>query len=104
MLLRWAVSPPAFFGNFMKSRIPHPRKCPPASILVDLGWDNSESYGVSYKARGLCKTLSNLDIFDDDQAFDYAVYGDIKRSELHHNVRQRLGRARNYSSFSMVDS
>lgn len=36
-------------------------------LSLDLGYSASESYGVSYKARGLCKTLENLDIFDDDQ-------------------------------------
>lgn len=95
--------PPPLYSPTVPPHLPHPRGCPPACILlvVDLGWDNSESYGVSYKARGLCKTLSNLDIFDDDQPFDYAVYGDIKNSELHHNVRGLLGRARYYSQLSM---
>ncbi|CAM9315125.1 unnamed protein product, partial [Laminaria digitata] len=55
------------------------------SEIAYLGYQASESYGVAYKARGLCKTLENLDIFDDDQDFDYAVYGDILNSELHHN-------------------
>eukprot|EP00904_Undaria_pinnatifida_P001749 jgi/Undpi1/11575/HiC_scaffold_30.g13871.m1 len=55
------------------------------SEVAYLGYSASESYGVSYKARGLCKTLENLDIFDDTQDFDYAVYGDILNSELHHN-------------------
>lgn len=36
-------------------------------MTTDLGYSESESYGVSYKARGLCKTLENVDIFDDDQ-------------------------------------
>lgn len=54
--------------------------------LSDLGYSASESYGIAYKARGLCKTLENLDIFDDDQSFDYGVYGDILNSHLHHNV------------------
>lgn len=63
-----------------------PPSRPTAPILPDLGYHESESYGVSYKARGLCKTLINLDIFDDDQPFDYGVYGDITTSELHHNV------------------
>lgn len=59
----------------------YPRNCFP-----DLGYSASESYGVAYKARGLCKTLVNLDIFDDNQPFDYGVYGDIDSSHLHHNV------------------
>lgn len=58
----------------------------PHICFPDLGYSASESYGVSYKARGLCKTLVNLDIFDDDQPFNYGVYGDIDNSHLHHNV------------------
>ena len=54
--------------------------------MSDLGYDASESYGISYKARGLCKDLSNLDIYDDDNGLDYGVYGDIYRSHIHHNV------------------
>ncbi|CAM9245308.1 unnamed protein product, partial [Hapterophycus canaliculatus] len=60
-----------------------------SSELAYLGYSASESYGISYKARGLCKTLENLDIFDDDQDFEgygsYSVYGDINDSKLHHN-------------------
>ncbi|CAB1104565.1 MEP12 [Ectocarpus sp. CCAP 1310/34] len=59
------------------------------SELAYLGYSESESYGISYKARGLCKTLENVDIFDDDQDFPvygaYAVYGDIYRSKIHNN-------------------
>ena len=53
----------------------------------DLGYDAAESYGISYKARGLCADLTNLDIYDDDNGLDYGVTGNIKGSELHHNVR-----------------
>lgn len=59
-------------------------------ITKDLGYDASESHGVAHKARGLCKDLSNLDIFDDDNGLDYAVYGDINRSKIHHNVSNHL--------------
>ncbi|CAN0463675.1 unnamed protein product, partial [Ascophyllum nodosum] len=45
------------------------------SEIAYLGYDASESYGISYKARGLCKDLSNLDIYDDDNGLDYGVYG-----------------------------
>ncbi|CAM9267840.1 unnamed protein product, partial [Ascophyllum nodosum] len=55
------------------------------SEIAYLGYDASESYGISYKARGLCKDLSNLDIYDDDNGLDYGVYGDIYRSHIHHN-------------------
>eukprot|EP00904_Undaria_pinnatifida_P001002 jgi/Undpi1/10902/HiC_scaffold_3.g01428.m1 len=50
-----------------------------------LGYDAAESYGISYKARGLCADLTNLDIYDDDNGLDYGVTGNIKGSELHHN-------------------
>ncbi|CBJ32091.1 Mannuronan C-5-epimerase [Ectocarpus siliculosus] len=50
-----------------------------------LGYDGSEAYGISYKARGLCKDHSNLDIFDDDNGLNVGVTGDIYRSDLHHN-------------------
>lgn len=59
---------------------------PHKNCFPDLGYSASESYGISYKARGLCKTLENQDIFDDDQPITYAVYGDIDNSHLHHNV------------------
>lgn len=57
-------------------------------ISSDLGYEAAESYGISYKARGLCNDLTNLDIYDDDNGYGYGVFGDIKRSELHHNVRR----------------
>ncbi|CAM9171351.1 unnamed protein product [Ectocarpus sp. 12 AP-2014] len=50
-----------------------------------LGYDGSEAYGISYKARGLCKDHSNLDIFDDDNGLNVGVTGDIYGSDLHHN-------------------
>lgn len=53
---------------------------------ADLGYDASESYGISYKARGLCKDQTNLDIYDDDNGLNVGVTGDIINSILHHNV------------------
>lgn len=54
------------------SRVANHAPPPPACYILcilttDLGYSASESYGLSYKARGLCKTLENVDIFDDDQ-------------------------------------
>ncbi|CAM9492604.1 unnamed protein product, partial [Choristocarpus tenellus] len=49
------------------------------SEIAYLGWYNSESYGLSYKVRGLCKDLSNEDIFD-----SVKVTGDILNSHIHH--------------------
>lgn len=51
-------------------------------LFPDLGWYYKESYGLSWKARGLCNDLSNLEIFD-----TVAVWGDILDSHIHHNVR-----------------
>ncbi|CAM9698589.1 unnamed protein product, partial [Choristocarpus tenellus] len=44
-----------------------------------MGWYGSESYGLTWKVRGLCVDLSNLEIFD-----SVNVYGDIMNSEIHH--------------------
>eukprot|EP00904_Undaria_pinnatifida_P001001 jgi/Undpi1/10901/HiC_scaffold_3.g01427.m1 len=55
------------------------------SEIAYLGYSAAESYGIAYKARGLCNDLTNLDIYDDDNGLNYGVTGDIKKSELHHN-------------------
>lgn len=54
-----------------------------ASLCItrpDLGWYDSESYGIAYKVRGYCKDHSNPEIFD-----LVSVTGDILRSHIHHN-------------------
>ena len=48
-------------------------------VISDLGWYDSESYGIAYKVRGFCKDLSNPEIFD-----EVNVRGDILRSHIHH--------------------
>ena len=50
------------------------------SELSYLGYNNSESWGVSYKVRGFCKDESNPEIFS-----RVKVYGNIYDSRLHHN-------------------
>ena len=45
-----------------------------------LGYDGSESWGLSYKVRGFCSDKSNPEIFD-----SVGVYGNIYDSEIHHN-------------------
>eukprot|EP00904_Undaria_pinnatifida_P000996 jgi/Undpi1/10898/HiC_scaffold_3.g01424.m1 len=55
------------------------------SEIAYLGYNAAESYGIAYKARGLCDDHSNLDIYDDDNGLDYGVAGDIYRSDIHHN-------------------
>lgn len=49
-------------------------------LFVDLGWYDSESYGIAYKVRGYCKDHSNPELFE-----EVKVTGDILRSRLHHN-------------------
>ncbi|CAM9862332.1 unnamed protein product [Choristocarpus tenellus] len=50
-----------------------------SSEMGYLGWFDSESYGLTWKVRGLCVDLSNVELFD-----DVNVYGDIKDSDIHH--------------------
>ncbi|CAM9715159.1 unnamed protein product, partial [Discosporangium mesarthrocarpum] len=50
------------------------------STVAYMGWYYPESYGIAYKVRGLCKDLSNEEIFD-----HVAVRGDIINSNIHHN-------------------
>lgn len=65
-----------FFGLSVYSRIISPLAIRSTS---DLGWYDSESYGIAYKVRGFCKDLSNPEMFD-----DVSVRGDILRSHIHH--------------------
>ncbi|CAB1096849.1 MEP10 [Ectocarpus sp. CCAP 1310/34] len=48
------------------------------STMGNMGWFDAESYGLTWKVRGLCTDLSNLEIMD-----DHNVYGDIKGSEIY---------------------
>ncbi|CAM9718148.1 unnamed protein product, partial [Laminaria digitata] len=50
-----------------------------------LGYQGTEAYGISYKARGLCKDHSNLDIYNDYNGPNVHVLGDITDSDIHHN-------------------
>lgn len=47
---------------------PLPRYAPSSGHMktrsVDLGYYNAESYGISYKVRGLCSNHENMDIMD----------------------------------------
>ena len=44
-----------------------------------LGYNNSESYGLTWKVRGFCVDMSNPEVFDTTN-----VYGDINGSDIHH--------------------
>ena len=46
--------------------------------MGNLGFYDSESYGISWKVRGFCKDKSNPEIFDRT-----GVYGDIQGSEVY---------------------
>ena len=48
------------------------------SKLSYLGYDGSESWGLSWKIRGLCNDLSNEDAYK-----NLGVYGNIYNSEIH---------------------
>ncbi|CAM9595723.1 unnamed protein product [Ectocarpus sp. 4 AP-2014] len=48
------------------------------STMGNMGWFDAESYGLTWKVRGLCSDLSNVEIMD-----DHNVYGDIKGSEIY---------------------
>lgn len=48
--------------------------------MKELGYNGAESYGVSYKVRGLCDDHSNLDIMD-----EVSVWGDINGTVLAYN-------------------
>ncbi len=47
------------------------------STFANLGYFAPESYGLTWKVRGLCTLLENLEVFDEHQ-----VYGDIKYSDI----------------------
>eukprot|EP00752_Nemacystus_decipiens_P013623 g12081.t1 len=49
------------------------------SEMGHMGFDDAESYGLTWKVRGFCTDLSNPQLFD-----DVNVYGDIKGSDIHH--------------------
>eukprot|EP00752_Nemacystus_decipiens_P017747 g15914.t1 len=48
------------------------------SVMGNMGYLDSESYGLTWKVRGFCVDLSNPEIFD-----DHNVYGDIIDSEIY---------------------
>eukprot|EP00903_Cladosiphon_okamuranus_P016037 g14807.t2 len=48
------------------------------STMGNLGWFDGESYGLTWKVRGFCKDLSNVEIFE-----DHNVYGDIQGSTIY---------------------
>lgn len=56
------------FNHIFPSRLrsQRPLRFPSTTCVCceDLGYYDSESYGISYKVRGLCNDLSNIDIMD----------------------------------------
>ena len=48
------------------------------SVMGNMGWFDSESYGLTWKVRGFCKDSSNPEVFDRTN-----VYGDILNSEIY---------------------
>ena len=49
------------------------------SEISYLGYNGSESWGISWKIRGLCNDLSN-----EDEYSGFGVYGNIYDSDIHH--------------------
>ncbi|CAM9902640.1 unnamed protein product [Ectocarpus sp. 4 AP-2014] len=49
------------------------------STVAYFGYDETESYGITWKVRGLCDDLSNKDTLFDS----VRVYGDIKNSDIY---------------------
>ncbi|CAM9368754.1 unnamed protein product, partial [Hapterophycus canaliculatus] len=49
------------------------------SEIAYLGFDDAESYGITWKVRGFCEDESNPDVFD-----KVDVFGDIQGSDIHH--------------------
>eukprot|EP00903_Cladosiphon_okamuranus_P009971 g9457.t1 len=49
------------------------------STLAYLGFDDTESYGITWKVRGLCDDLSNVDTLFES----VRVYGDMKNSDIY---------------------
>ena len=50
------------------------------SEISHLGYNQSESWGLSYEVRGFCSDKRNPDIFD-----EVGVYGNISDSDIHDN-------------------
>lgn len=48
------------------------------SVMGNMGWFDSESYGLTWKVRGFCKDYSNPEVFERTN-----VYGDILNSEIY---------------------
>ncbi|CAN0489095.1 unnamed protein product, partial [Scytosiphon promiscuus] len=55
------------------------------SEIAYLGYQGTEAYGISYKARGLCHDHSNMDIYNDHNGPNVRVLGDIFETDIHHN-------------------
>eukprot|EP00752_Nemacystus_decipiens_P005724 g5181.t1 len=49
------------------------------STVAYLGYDDTESYGITWKVRGLCEDLSNVDTLFES----VRVYGDMKNSDIY---------------------
>ncbi|CAN0408325.1 unnamed protein product, partial [Pylaiella littoralis] len=47
--------------------------------ISHLGYEASESWGISWKLRGLCDDVSNLGAYE-----EIGVYGDLTGSDIHH--------------------
>eukprot|EP00903_Cladosiphon_okamuranus_P009933 g9429.t1 len=49
------------------------------SELGHMGYEATESYGITWKVRGFCSDMTNPEVFE-----DVNVYGDITNCDIHH--------------------
>lgn len=71
------------------------------SEIAYLGYQGTEAYGISYKARGLCHDHSNMDIYNDFNGPNVHVLGDIFETDIHHNWFGHYSWGHNGGNWSM---
>ena len=65
------------------------------SEIAYLGYEAAESWGLTAKARGICKDKSNIELYD-----GIGVYGNLLGSDVHHLYYGHYGYAQLYSLLS----
>lgn len=65
------------------------------SEISYLGYEAAESWGISWKLRGICKDKSNREMYD-----GIGVYGNLLGSDVHHLYYGHCGYAQLYSLLS----
>ena len=65
------------------------------SEIAYLGYEAAESWGASWKLRGICKDKSNIELYE-----GIGVYGNLLGSDVHHLYYGHYGYAQLYSLLS----